>query len=134
MTQIKTERTTAASRGMSAGRTALAGLLAAVGYVVGFYAGLAVVLSIAGFNEVSGGGFELATVPAGTLTAGLAASLAAPQSRRVLAPLLGSAAVVAAVTTSLLIVLDGDYGAAMAIGGVCAVIAATVTTVMIARD
>lgn len=119
---------------MSAGRTTLVALAAAAGFVIGFYAGMAILLSIVGFDQVSGADFELATVPAGTLAAGLAASFGAPRTRRLLAPVLGVVALVAAVTTPLLIALDGDFGSAMAIGGGAAVLAATATTALIMVD
>ena len=52
----------------------------AVGFVVGFYAGFFALLSTVGLDEFEGWQFELSTVPAAGLIAGIAAIAASPPS------------------------------------------------------
>ncbi|MBT8202938.1 MAG: hypothetical protein HKN74_00480 [Acidimicrobiia bacterium] len=117
---------------ISPARTFGVGLAAAVGYVVGFYAGLIALLMITGFDGIADAPFEWATIPAGMLLAGAAGALASPERRVAIAPALGSAAVAAVPTVLGVMALDGDYGHAIVIGGVVA-IAATTTAVVTAH-
>ena len=128
------QSTRTAPTDISAARTLGVGLAAAVGYGIGFYAGLIALLIVTGFDEIAGAPFEWATIPAGMLLAGAAAALASPERRAAIAPALGTAAVAAVPTVLWVIALDGDYGHAVVIGGVVAVVATTVAVVTAHRS
>ncbi len=118
---------------MSGTRVVVAIVLSAAGFVVGFYLGIFMLLSIVGLDDFEGWQFELATIPVGSIVAGLGAAVAAPRTGRVVGTALGAAAVAAAVSTPVLFALDGDFAVAIILGGVVAVIATVAATVGASR-
>lgn len=89
----------------------------AVGFVVGFYAGLFALLSTVGLDEFEGWQFELSTVPAAGLIAGIAAIAALPHRQRVWRAVIATSLLSALAVAVGLLLIDGDFGIAMGVGG-----------------
>lgn len=88
-----------------------------IGFVIGFYAGFFVLLSTVGLDEFEGWQFELTTMPAAGLVAGLAAVAASPDRQRIWRPVVVTSIVTGLITTGVLLLIDGDFGIAMGVGG-----------------
>lgn len=108
--------TTAPSR-PSPGRMLGVVVAGVAGWVIGFYMGVFVVLSLVGWNEFAGWQFLAATIPGGALGASLGASLAHPDTRRSAPVVFGAGLAAAALTALALQIIDGDYGVAILGGG-----------------
>lgn len=120
-------------RTLSPGRTALVALASAVTYLVGFYVGFFVLLSIVSLEGFEGWQFPLVTVPAGALLAGAAASLTSPDPGRVWWPV-GITTVLAGFAWVLVVyAIDGGFEASLIAGGIVCVVAATAAAVVAHR-
>lgn len=113
---------------MSAGRTLLVALAAAVGFAVGFYAGALLLLAIVGLDEFEGWQFGVATLPLGGITAGVGAAVAAPETGRIWGRVIGGSLLAALVVVGGVGLVDGDFGIAFVGGGLVAVATATILT------
>lgn len=105
-------------------------LATTAGFVVGFYAGLIMLLSIVGIDDFQGWQFELATVPTGGLCAGLVAAGASPSTQRIWVRVVTATLMAALAATGVLNVIGGDFGIAIGLGGLIVVVAATVTATL----
>lgn len=91
----------------------------AVGFAIGFYVGLFVILSIWGL-DAEGVWYPVSTLAGGSLVAGLgAAATVSPMARRVRA--LGTALAVGALALGVILAVDGDFEALWIAGLVVAV-------------
>jgi hypothetical protein len=89
----------------------------AVGFVVGFYAGFFLLLSTVGLDEFEGWQFEISTLPAAGLVAGMAAVAASPERHRIWRRVIATSIATALVVAGGLLLIDGDFGVAMGVGG-----------------
>jgi Na+/H+-dicarboxylate symporter len=89
----------------------------AVGFVVGFYAGFFLLLSTVGLDEFEGWQFEISTVPAAGLVAGIAAVAASADRQRIWRRVIATSILTALAVAVGLLLLDGDFGVAMGVGG-----------------
>lgn len=121
---LTSERSTTTRR-PSPGRMLGITAAAAAGWVIGFYLGVFVVLSLVGWNEFAGWQFIAATIPGGALGGSLGASLAHSDPRASGPVVFGTGLVAAALAAVALQVIDGDYAVAI-LGGGAAVVGAIV--------
>jgi hypothetical protein len=89
----------------------------ALGFVIGFYAGFFLLLSTVGLDEFEGWQFEISTVPAAGLVAGIAAVATSPDRQRIWRRVLATSILTAVAVGVGLLLLDGDFGVAMGVGG-----------------
>lgn len=109
--------------GLSGGRLASLFALAALGFAVGFYLGIFLLLSVVGFASLQGWQFLLTTLPTGGLVAGASAAALSGGRTRLLV-----VAVTSAVLTALcLMVVDGDFVVAIVWGEVVVVTSLVLT-------
>jgi hypothetical protein len=106
-------------------------VVAAAGFLVGLYLGFFVYLSLHGFETGSDWQYLLLTWGSGSIGAGLAAAVAAPDTGRVLGSVMAVALAVAAVGGGILVAADGGYDQVV-FGGIAAALA--VTTVAAVRS
>ncbi|HSJ35670.1 MAG TPA: hypothetical protein VLB85_11515 [Acidimicrobiia bacterium] len=92
-------------------------LATGIGFVIGFYAGFFTLLSLVGLNEFEGWQFELSTVPAAGIAAGLGAVAAAPHRQAIWRPTITTSILTALAVTGVLLLIEGDFGVAMGLGG-----------------
>lgn len=97
----------------------LIGLVVAtgVGFVIGFYTGFFILLSTVGLDEFEGWQFEVSTMPAAGLVAGIAAVAASPDRQRIWRRVIATAILTALTVAFGLVLFDGDFGIAMGVGG-----------------
>lgn len=109
---------------MTATRTAGVAAAAALGFGVGFYLGVFVLLSMVGLDDFQGWQFPLATVPTGSLVGGAAAAAAAPG--RPWAAVLTATLAAGVVVTGIVFLVDGDFAVAFLLGAATVAVAASV--------
>lgn len=89
----------------------------AIGFVIGFYAGFFVLLSTVGLDGFEGWQFEISTVPAAGVVAGMAAVAASPARQRIWRRVMVTSILTALAVAVGLRLSEGDFGVAMGVGG-----------------